>query len=275
MHYGLGLPIGRPESLSDWARRADDGAFRTLGLLDRLVYDNPEPLVTLAVLAGATTRVRLQTEVLLAPLREPALLAKQAATLDRLSGGRFTLGLGVGGREDDHQAAGADPRHRGRRLDEQMARMREIWAGAEGIGPAPARPGGPEVLFGAFADPALRRVARWGDGFLCAAPPQRAGELFAKVERFWADAGRDGRPRMVAQVNAALGSSVDEARGAIMDYYGFAGDWARQTAEAMLSTPEQIRETAKRFADLGADELILYCWGTDPAQADRLADVVS
>ncbi|GAB3582264.1 LLM class flavin-dependent oxidoreductase [Amycolatopsis endophytica] len=275
MHYGIGLPIGRPENLTDWARRADDGPFRTLGLLDRIVYDNPEPLVTLAVLAGATTRVRLQTEVLLAPLREPALLAKQAATLDRLSGGRFTLGLGVGGREDDHHATGTDPRHRGRVLDEQMARMRRIWSSAEGIGPAPATPGGPEVLFGAFADPALRRVARHGDGFLCAAPPQWVGELFAKVERFWAEEGHDGRPRMVAQVNVALGSSVDEARSAILDYYGFTGDWARNTAERMLTTPEQVREAAKQFADLGADELIFYCWGTDPDQADRLADVVS
>ncbi|MDQ0382149.1 LLM class flavin-dependent oxidoreductase [Amycolatopsis thermophila] len=277
MHYGLGLPIGRPENLTDWARRADDGPFRTLGLLDRLVYDNPEPLVALAVLAGATTRVRLQTEVLLAPLREPALLAKQAATLDRLSGGRFTLGLGVGGRADDHQATGTDPRHRGRRLDEQMARMRRIWSGAEPIGPAPARPGGPEVLFGAFADAALRRVARWGDGFLCAAPPQWAGELFTKVERFWAEEARDGSPRMVAQVNVALGpeSTVDDARAAILHYYAFTGDYARQTAERMLTTPEQVREAAKHFADLGADELVLYCWGTDPDQVERLADVVS
>lgn len=109
---GIGLPIGDPTTLLTWARRADAGPFSTLGLLDRLVYDNPEPLVALAVLAGATTRVRVQTEVLLAPLRDTALLAKQAATLDRMTGGRLTLGLGVGGRDDDHRVAGTDPRTR-------------------------------------------------------------------------------------------------------------------------------------------------------------------
>lgn len=179
MHIGIGLPIGDPTALLDWARRADAGPFSTLGLLDRFVYDNPEPLVALAVLAGATSRIRVQTEVLLAPLRDTALLAKQAATVDRMTGGRLVLGLGIGGRHDDpdHRATGVDIRTRGRRLDEQMRVLRRLWAGepyGEGvgpIGPLPARPGGPEVLFGGFKPVALERVARWGDGFLAAAPP--------------------------------------------------------------------------------------------------------
>lgn len=154
---GLGLPVDDPAVLLDWARRADATPFSTLGLLDRLVYDNPEPLVTLAALAGATSRVRVQTEVLLAPHHGTALLAKQTATLDRMSGGRFTLGIGVGGREDDCRAAGIDIRRRGRRLDEQMETLRRIWAGhpyddAEGvgpIGPAPLTPAAPRSCSGA------------------------------------------------------------------------------------------------------------------------------
>ena len=189
MNIGLGLPVTDPGVLLDWARRADAGPFSTLGLLDRLVYDNPEPLVALAVIAGATTRVRVQTEVLLAPLREPALLAKQSATLDRLCGGRLVLGLGVGGRLDDHLASGTDIGTRGRRLDEQMALMRRLWSGQPygdrvgPIGPAPARPGGPEVLFGGFQPAALERVARWGDGFLAAAAPSWAEGLIDTVRR--------------------------------------------------------------------------------------------
>jgi alkanesulfonate monooxygenase SsuD/methylene tetrahydromethanopterin reductase-like flavin-dependent oxidoreductase (luciferase family) len=279
---GLGLPVADPASLLTWARRADAGPFSTLGLLDRLVYPNPEPLVALAALAGATSRIRLQTEVLLGPLRQSALLAKQAATLDRISGGRFTLGLGVGARLDDFAAAGADPRVRGRRLDEQMATLRQIWSGSPlgpdigPIGPAPWRPGGPEVLFGAFAPAALARVARWGDGYLCAAPLAVAGGLLGQVEQAWAAARRPGRPRLVCQVNAAVGpeATVAEAREAIGAYYGFLGD-PQPVVEGMLSTEEQICDAVAAVEDLGADELILYCHGRDPDQVDRLADLIS
>lgn len=281
MKIGLGLPVSDPVALLDWARRADAGPFSTVGLLDRLVYDNPEPLVTLAALAGATTRVRVQTEVLLAPLREPALLAKQAATLDRLSGGRLILGLGVGGREDDHLAAGTDLRTRGRRLDEQMAIMRRVWAGepysAEvgPIGPAPARPSGPEVLFGGFQPAALARVARWGDGFLAAAPPSWVGGLIDTVRKAWADHGRDGQPRIVTQVNVALGPEhvVDEARAAMTAYYAFT-DRAQYMVDGLLTTAGEIRAAITRFGELGADEVMLYCHGRDPDQVSRLADLV-
>jgi alkanesulfonate monooxygenase SsuD/methylene tetrahydromethanopterin reductase-like flavin-dependent oxidoreductase (luciferase family) len=278
MHIGIGLPIDDPDVLLDWARRADAGPFRTLGLLDRLVWHNPEPLVALSVLAGATTRVRLQTEVLLAPLRATALLGAQAATLDRLSGGRFTLGLGIGGRPDDFAAAGVPVRGRGRRLDEQMVALRAQWSvdASPAVGPRPTRAGGPEVLFGAFAEPALARVARFGDGLLCAAPPAWAGRLFDTVERQWAEAERCGRPRMVGQLNVALGAEpvVDGARSAMTAYYAFTGD-AERMAAGMLSTPAAIRDALAAYRDLGADEVVLYCWAPDPAQVDRLADLAT
>ncbi|MGW7001875.1 LLM class flavin-dependent oxidoreductase [Streptomyces sp. NPDC054933] len=282
MDVGLGLPISDPAALLTWARRADEGPFRTLGLLDRLVYDNPEPMVTLAALAGATSRIRVQTEVLLAPLHSTTLLAKQSATLDRISGGRFTLGIGIGGRADDYLAADVDIRRRGRRLDEQLTALRRIWSGRAHsadvgpIGPAPARPGGPEVLFGGFAPAALERVARWGDGFLGAAlPPQHMNGLFRHVEQCWQTAGRTGRPRLVAQVNVALGPAavVAEARESISAYYASVGNDYRP-ADSMLTTESQVREAIAGFADIGADEVMLYCWSADPDQVDRLADLV-
>jgi alkanesulfonate monooxygenase SsuD/methylene tetrahydromethanopterin reductase-like flavin-dependent oxidoreductase (luciferase family) len=281
MNIGLGLPITDPAALLDWAQRGDAGPFSTLGLLDRLVYDNPEPLISLAVIAGATTRIRVQTEVLLAPLREPALLAKQTATLDRLSGGRLVLGLGVGGRPDDHQASGTDIRTRGRRLDEQLALMRRLWSGQpyDGhvgpIGPAPARRGGPEILFGGFQPAALERVARWGDGFLAAAAPSWAAGLIDTVRTAWRSHGREGAPRIVAQVNAALGppAVIDDARSAIGRYYEFSGR-AESMVAGLLTSPAQIRAAIGQFEDLGVDEVMLYCHGRDPGQVDRLAEVV-
>lgn len=282
MHIGIGLPISDPTLLLDWARRADAGPFSTLGLLDRLAYDNPEPMVALALLAGATSRIKLQTEVLIAPLREPSLLAKQAATLDLMSGGRFVLGLGVGGREDDHIASGTDLRTRGRRLDEQLEIMRRLWSGASfgdgcgPIGPAPLQPAGPEILFGGFQPAALDRVGRWGGGFLAAAAPSWAGGLIDTVRRSWTDHGRAGEPRIVAQVNVVLGDSdlIDDARTSMGAYYEFSGR-ADYMVAGMLTTPDDIRTAIKQFDDLGADEVMLYCYGADADQVDRLADVIS
>lgn len=282
MKVGIGLPGNNPEVLVDWARSADAGPFSTLGLLDRYVYDNPEPLVTLSVLAGATSRIRLQTEVLLAPLREPVLLAKQAATLDRLSGGRFVLGLGVGGRADDFEAAGAAMQTRGKRLDEQMAVMQRIWSGADysdtvgAVGPRPHRENGPEVLFGAFQPAALARIARFGDGLLAAAPPSWCGPLIDTVRRDWEEAGRAGEPRIVAQANAALGPEavIDEGREAMAAYYSFAGELADRLIAGTVTTPEAVRQTVAEYADLGVDEVVFYFHGSDPSQVERLAEAI-
>ncbi|MEU9115805.1 LLM class flavin-dependent oxidoreductase [Streptomyces sp. NPDC048483] len=282
MSVGLGLPIGDPAQLLTWARRADATPFTTVALLDRLVYANPEPLITLATLAGATSRIRVQTEVLLAPLHATPLLAKQAATLDLLSGGRFTLGIGTGGREDDYLAAGIDIRTRGRRLDGQMAELRRIWAGEPlgadvgPIGPAPARPGGPEVLFGGFVPAVVERVARWGDGFLGAAlPPQQMDGMFREVEAAWSRAGRTGRPRLLAQVNAALGPQpvIDRARRELRAYYGPENSYTDHIVNSLLTTRTEIRDAVAAFTAIGADEVMLYCWSPDPDQVDRLAEV--
>jgi alkanesulfonate monooxygenase SsuD/methylene tetrahydromethanopterin reductase-like flavin-dependent oxidoreductase (luciferase family) len=267
MDLGLGLPISNPAALPKWARRAEAAGFDSLALLDRLTFDNPEPLVALSVLAGATSRVRLQTEVLLAPLRSTALLAKQVATLDAMSGGRFVLGVGVGGRDDDHTAAGVPITRRGAILDRQLVELRQIWAG-DLIGPFPATP--PPILIGGFAPAALRRVARHADGFLCAAPLTWAGRLVDQVLQEWAAAGRPGRPRLVCQVNAATGgpAAIERARRAIAGYYAFTGrdDWG-----APMSDPAQIAETVAAYREFGADELVLYCYGDDPAQVEDLA----
>lgn len=302
MDFGLGLPISNPASLPDWARRAETAGFASLALLDRLAYDNPEPLVALSMLAGATSRIRLQTEVLLGPLRQTALLAKQAATLDRMSGGRFVLGLGIGGREDDYAAVGVPLGGRGQALERQLVSLREIWSGeafrepvpslgvssgpasatAEPkpaisggalIGPAPLTPGGPRLLIGGFAPAALGRVARYADGFICAAPLTWAEPLIRTVREQWLSAGRPGRPRIVCQVNVAVGGpdTIAQARAAIARYYAFTG---RGVWGEPLIDPGEIAEAVAAYRELGADELVFYCYGEDSRQVEDLAAVV-
>src|SRR5947208_202797 len=156
VQIGIGLPANIPgvqgNQILEWAKKADVGPFSSLGLIDRLVYDNYDPLIAFAAAAGATQRIRFTTSILLAPLHNAAVLAKQVASLDALSGGRLTLGLGVGVREDDFQAASVPFHRRGKVFDEQLATIQRIWSGeplsAEvgAIGPAPAQAGGPEIL---------------------------------------------------------------------------------------------------------------------------------
>ncbi|MEV8512263.1 LLM class flavin-dependent oxidoreductase [Dactylosporangium sp. NPDC051484] len=277
MDFGIGLPISSPGRLLDWAHRAETAGFDTLALLDRLAFDNPEPLVALSVLAGATTRIRLQTEVLLGPLRSTALLAKQVATLDHMSSGRFVLGIGIGGRDDDHAAAGTPINQRGRILEQQLTDLRGVWQGRPYagtlIGPRPATPAGPPMLIGGFAQPALQRVARHGDGFICAAPPTWAGHLLQTVRDQWHAAGRSGRPRLVCQINVAVGTAetVRQARRAVAEYYAFTGrpGWGQP-----LTEPGQITEAIAAYRELGADEVVFYCYADNPAQIDELAMIV-
>jgi alkanesulfonate monooxygenase SsuD/methylene tetrahydromethanopterin reductase-like flavin-dependent oxidoreductase (luciferase family) len=151
MDVGIGLPSTIPAAgaatVLEWARRADSASFSSVSVLDRIVYTNYEPLIALAAASPVTQHVRLMTSVLLAPLRNAVLLAKQAASVDALSGGRLTLGLGAGLRDDDFQVVGVDFHTRGRRFDEQLATMKRVWSGeslargAGPIGPRPARAG--------------------------------------------------------------------------------------------------------------------------------------
>ncbi|MER7569289.1 LLM class flavin-dependent oxidoreductase [Streptomyces sp. NPDC097941] len=281
MKLGLAVPFVDHEALLSWAQRADEGPYHRLGLPDRIVYDNPETMMMLAAMAAVTTRIRLQSEILLAPLREPVVLAKQAATLDRLSRGRFSLGLGVGARDDDFRAVGADFARRGRRLEEQLTLMRRIWSGAPlndgvgSVGPSPLHARGPELLFGAFAPSALARVARWGDGFLCAALPEQAGGMLQLVRRQWQEAGREGQPVLIGQINVALGpeATVEQARASMLRYYGFAPAFAETSATEMITTEDGIRQAVEAYRDLGADEVMLGCWSDEIGQVDRLADI--
>lgn len=283
MRIGIGSPAPIPGTPGDvileWARRADAAGFSTLGIIDRLVFPNYEPLIVLAAAAGVTARIRLMTTVLLAPLRNTAILAKQAASLDALSNGRLTLGLGVGAREDDFQAAGVPFSQRGRRFDEQLATMKRIWAGEpviEGlapIGPRPVRQGGPELLIGAYAPRAVERAARYADGYIAGGGgPERARQGYEITANAWKAAGRDGKLRFVCAAYFGLGDA--ELAGKYLRTY-YAGPRADAIARAVLSTPEAVKGAVEAFEAIGADELILWPTIAEVDQVDRLAEAIA
>jgi alkanesulfonate monooxygenase SsuD/methylene tetrahydromethanopterin reductase-like flavin-dependent oxidoreductase (luciferase family) len=288
MKVAIGLPTTiagvSGELVLEWARKADNGPFSTLSTIDRIVYPNYEPLIALAAVAGATRRIRLMTGVLLGPLRSAALLAKQAASLDALSNGRLTLGLGVGGRLEDYKATEveADFHRRGRRLARQLAIMKRAWAGEAlsteigPVGPPPVQPGGPEILIGGTQPVAIRRVARWGDGYMSGGvPPEGAARNYQVAVDAWKAAGRAGRPRFVGLSYFGLGPNAAQRAGDYLrTYYAFRGPSVEQMANSVPSSPEAIKNVLRQFSDLGADEVVLAPGIPELDQVDRLADLV-
>ena len=168
MEIGIGLPnavrgVDRNGTV-EWARRAEAAGFASLGTIDRLVFPNYESMISLAAAAAVTERIRLVTDILILPLRRnTALFAKQAATLDDLSGGRLVLGLAPGGREDDYEVSGTDFGARGRTFDRQLEELGPLWRGQSGVGPAPANGERPTLLIGGQSDKDIARVARHAD----------------------------------------------------------------------------------------------------------------
>jgi alkanesulfonate monooxygenase SsuD/methylene tetrahydromethanopterin reductase-like flavin-dependent oxidoreductase (luciferase family) len=258
----------------EWARRAEEGPFTSLGVVDRLVYDCIDPLVALAAAAAVTSRVRLVTMVVIGPVRPPAVLAAQAASLDALSGGRLTLGISLGARRDDYEAAGAEWAGRGRSLSDQLGIMREIWEDTR-IGPRPATPGGPEVLVGGGSGPSFARAARYADGYVHGGGPPRAFATAAgRARSAWTDAGRPGQPALWGQSYFSL-ADPDAGAAYLRHYYAFTGVFAERVAAGLLSSPKAIREHVAGYADAGCDELVLLPATPQPAELERLADVLA
>ncbi|MFI6497509.1 LLM class flavin-dependent oxidoreductase [Nonomuraea typhae] len=277
MEIGIGLPGHAPwrdgRILVEWARRAEARGFSTLSVSDRLVWNTPEPLLTLAAAAGATSRIRLLTSVLLGPLRaNHALFAKAVATLDQLAGpGRVRLGLSPGSREDDFAVGGVDWDSRGKQLDLLLERL------AEPVGLAPATAGGPPLLFGGGSRATVRRIVSHGTGWIAGDATVEDVEGFApQVRTAWADAGKAGAPRVIASVMYALGPGAEAAvADAIGPYYAFAGEeYSQYGISIAYTSPEQIAAAIPAFERAGCDELIFMGNDPDPGQVDLLADVV-
>jgi alkanesulfonate monooxygenase SsuD/methylene tetrahydromethanopterin reductase-like flavin-dependent oxidoreductase (luciferase family) len=281
---GIGLPNTVPgtegRALIDWASAAEEAGFSTLGTIGRIVYPNYEELIALSAAAAVTSRIRLTTSVLLAPLyTNYALFAKQAASLDRISGGRLVLGLGLGGRDDDFTASGVPTSGRGRRLEEQITAMKRVWSGekfgtAGGIGPEPVRPAGPEIILGGQTEASFRRVARLADGWIMGGgTPDMFAQAGAAVDQAWQEAGRPGKPRKLTLAYFALGPNARaQADEYLLHYYAFFGDFAGQIAAGAAVSAEMVKGYAAAFEAAGCDEIIWVPTGSTLDQVRLLAE---
>ena len=219
------------------------------------------------------------TDILLAATREPVLLAKQAATLDQVSGGRFILGIGAGARDDDFTVSGYDFHTRGKRLDAQLDLMHRAWRGelvagsTQPVTPLPVNGHSVPTAFAGTADAAIRRVARYGIGYtLGGGTPEAMAEMIERVNAVWKEAGREGKPRYWALGYFAIGEEVAaEAEANLTGYYGDFGPrvWARA-----VKTAADAKERIRMFGEVGCDEYILFMAAPAVEQAERLAEAI-
>jgi alkanesulfonate monooxygenase SsuD/methylene tetrahydromethanopterin reductase-like flavin-dependent oxidoreductase (luciferase family) len=289
MHIGMTLPTMIPaldrDHLLAWARGIDAGPFDTLAAGERITFPNAEMLVSLSAAAAVTMRVEIMPTIVVLPLHSAALMAKQIATLDVLSGGRVTVGVGLGGREEDFRAVGASFSRRLARMADQVATMRRAWSGepvvadSAPIGPAPLRSGGPQVLVGALTTRSIERAATWADGVIGFGfgPDRMEIDIpFATARAAWAAHGRPA-PRLLTSCWYALGPDGP----ARMDAYArrYLGIFGDQRADALTrrcrtTSAAALREAIHIAQECGADGLLLVPTTADPADLDRAADIV-
>lgn len=281
------LPHGRDDVLA-WCRAVDEGPWAGLAVPERITFTAHEWTVQLAAAAALTERVRLWSTIVILPAHDAVEVAKRLASVDVLSNGRLTAGVGVGGREHDYRAIGGRFDHRWARMDEQVAVMRRIWAGdppfdgADPVGPPPVQAGGPPLIAGVMGPKATARAARWADGvdgaWTLDGDIAAFTTAFDMIRAAWRDAGREDAPHLSSSVWYALGPGAeDRLRAYAYEYMKIFGEdvgrWAAQ--QAACFTPDALRRAVDNVRDAGADEFFLVPTTADPAELDRTLDALT
>jgi alkanesulfonate monooxygenase SsuD/methylene tetrahydromethanopterin reductase-like flavin-dependent oxidoreductase (luciferase family) len=270
MRVGVWMPNAMPFGLErgfflEWVRLADEAGFDTLSTLDRPNYDMWDPIVSLAAAAAATERIRLATTTLPLPNRNEVLVAKQAAVIDRLSGGRLSLGVSLGSRPDDYQVYGATLEHRVTRFRRQVARIRQVWAEARQsdrehgvLGPPPVQDPGPPIWIGALSERARQRAVELADGFIFggAARPSTIGPAVASMRPQAAERGKtDFSFNAVAYV--AIGGQREFAE-AVAHHERYYPVLPVPVEQAIHHGPiDKIKDVVAEYAACGLDLLVL------------------
>ena len=288
MQVGMTLPVMEPgidaATLETWSKHIDEGPFSSLCFGERMAFDNPHSLTLLGAVSAWTSRVRIATTVLVPQLHDPVSLAKALATADMLCGGRLSVGVGVGGRDEDYRAASADLSTRTmQQMADRVAVMRRVWAGEKvteavrPVGPKPAQAGGPEILVGTLGPKTIRHAAGWADGVAGVAPEvdlAAIGKMFDQARTDWQEAGRP-EPRLTTSFWFAVG---DEPRAQVHRHLRHYMNWipeefvdALAATAGFAGTVAELTDLLRRIEDLGADEVQLIPTSTDMAQLEQIA----
>lgn len=283
-------PLVQPAYVTAMAKKCEEMGLHSFWVIDRIAYDNLEPLTVVAASAAITERIRLGTSVLLAGLRHPTLLAKTVATLDFLSRGRVTLGIGFGSRESDFTALGVPFKNRGARAEEAVKLLKRLWSedhvSFQGkffqvenltLGPKPIQSPIP-IWMGGGAEAVLKRVARLADGYICGSSAiQELPSLWEKISRFASAAGRN--PREIEKA-ALTFMAIDENKAKAVEacaaylnrYYG----QVRMDIEKHLivGDPEACAERIAAHFQKGLDTLIIGTVTADLQQLDLFGEKI-
>jgi len=284
-------PLTKPDNVINFAKKCEAMGCHSMWTIDRIAYDNLEPLTILAAAAGATQKIRLGTSVLLGNLRHPSHVAKIVATLDFISNGRVTLGLGFGSRETDYKAVEIPYEHRGSRAVEQVQLMKRLWTEDNvthkgrffnveniSIGPRPIQKPHPPIWTGGSAEAALKRAGTWADGFICgsSAIPDFP-TTWEKVSGYAKAAGRD--PNKIAKagltfmaINDDQAKAVKTVEDYVMRYYGRLRADVANTS--LVGTSAAIIDRIGDFLSKGLDTLIIGLADPDPRQLDLFGEKV-
>ena len=288
------MPVMEPDLdadvLRNWAQTVDGGPFSSLCWGERIAFGNPEALTLLGALAAWTQRVPLITTVVVPQLHDPVLLAKSLATGDMLSGGRLTVGVGVGGRHEDYHAVGADPATQTMRdMARRVAVMKQVWSGEKvtdsvvPVGPRPVQPGGPRLLVGTIGPKTLRHASSWADGLAGITldlDVAKQDELFEVGRSAWKEAGKPA-PHLATSFWFALGDQAD-ARAQIHRHLRHYMNWIPvEFVDAMAPTTgwagseDQLAEVLRGFAAVGTSEVHLIPTSSDLGQLRAVAELVA
>ena len=291
MKIGICLPYMKRDitrqTLIDWCKVIDQGPFSSLSCGERITDYTFEMRNVLAFAAARTERVRIVPSLYVLPMHSAVLTAKEIATLDQLSNGRVTVTVGVGGREHDYRAVGADFSHRHERMDQQVEEMRRIWRGEppfEGcaeVGPRPVQKGGPTILAGSMGPKAIARASKWADGlysFSMNGSKKETDQMFNTGRQSWKESGRKTAPQLVGGFWYSLADDAEsKLKSYVYDYLKVLGDGMANGVAASMTrfTPDTILQAIRDIEASGADEIFLVPATAEISELERLIKLLT